>query len=64
MPCLNYTWCVNLKVQELDVNRDGLNDVLKFELHFFAKFSIHAVRLLLFFNYELKVRNDRLILNE
>ncbi|XP_012267677.2 transmembrane protein 231 [Athalia rosae] len=46
--------CTVTKVQELDVNRDGLNDVLKFELRFFTEFPVQNIRLLLFFNYELK----------
>lgn len=48
--------CAITKVRELDVNKDGLNDVLKFELRLFSKFPIHSMRLILFFNYELKER--------
>ncbi|XP_046734303.1 solute carrier family 66 member 2 isoform X2 [Diprion similis] len=44
-------------VKEFDYNNDGLNDALKFELRFFAKIPINSIRLLLFFNYELRERN-------
>ncbi|XP_046604764.1 solute carrier family 66 member 2 isoform X1 [Neodiprion virginianus] len=48
---------LQVMVKEFDYNNDGLNDALKFELCFFAKIPINSVRLLLFFNYELRERN-------
>ncbi|XP_015600332.1 transmembrane protein 231 isoform X2 [Cephus cinctus] len=40
-------------VYEVDENKDGQKDILKFEAHFYTDLPLRFIRLLLFFNYEL-----------
>ncbi|XP_017876961.2 transmembrane protein 231 [Ceratina calcarata] len=46
--------CVLIKVQEIDTNSDGKKDILKFEAHFYTDEPIRSLKLLLFFNFQLK----------
>lgn len=43
------------QIRETDLNGDGQKDTLKFEAHFYADKPVKSLRLLLFFNFELKV---------
>lgn len=46
--------CTLIKIRETDLNGDGQKDTLKFEAHFYADKPVKSLRLLLFFNFELK----------
>ncbi|KAK1138120.1 hypothetical protein K0M31_002604 [Melipona bicolor] len=46
--------CVLIKVREIDTNIDGKKDILKFEAHFYTDQAIKSLKLLLFFNFQLK----------
>lgn len=51
----NYQIC--LQVRENDVNGDGQKDSLKFEAYFYTDKPVKSLRLLLFFNFQLKVES-------
>lgn len=44
-----------IKVRENDLNGDGQKDSLRFEAHFYTDKPVKSLRLLLFFNFQLKV---------
>ncbi|XP_043579801.1 ubiquitin-conjugating enzyme E2Q-like protein CG4502 isoform X3 [Bombus pyrosoma] len=46
--------CTLIKVREVDTNMDGRKDILKFEAHFYTDEPIRSLKLLLFFNFQLK----------
>ncbi|XP_012226885.2 transmembrane protein 231 [Linepithema humile] len=46
--------CTIIKVRENDVNGDGQKDALRFEAHFHTDKPVKSLRLLLFFNFQLK----------
>ncbi|XP_050479273.1 transmembrane protein 231-like isoform X1 [Bombus huntii] len=46
--------CILIKVREIDTNMDGRKDILKFEAHFYTDEPIRSLKLLLFFNFQLK----------
>ncbi|XP_058803456.1 transmembrane protein 231-like isoform X2 [Phymastichus coffea] len=46
--------CNIVKVQEIDSDKNGLQDSLKFEVLFYTNKPIRSLKLLLFFDYELK----------
>ncbi|XP_011173082.1 transmembrane protein 231 [Solenopsis invicta] len=46
--------CALIKVRENDINNDGQKDSLRFEAHFYTDKPVKALRLLLFFNFQLK----------
>ncbi|XP_076647292.1 transmembrane protein 231-like [Halictus rubicundus] len=46
--------CILIKVQEIDMNSDGMKDILKFEAQFYTNTPIKSLKLLLFFNFKLK----------
>ncbi|XP_014469345.1 PREDICTED: transmembrane protein 231-like [Dinoponera quadriceps] len=46
--------CIMTKVRENDLNNDGRKDSLKFEAHFYTDKPVKSVKLLLFFNFQLK----------
>ncbi|XP_020283112.1 transmembrane protein 231-like isoform X2 [Pseudomyrmex gracilis] len=46
--------CTLVKVLENDLNRDGQKDSLKFEAYFYTNKPVKSLRLLLFFNFQLK----------
>ncbi|XP_071864709.1 transmembrane protein 231-like isoform X2 [Bombus fervidus] len=47
--------CILIKVREIDTNIDGKKDILKFEAHFYTDEPIRSLKLLLFFNFQLKL---------
>ncbi|XP_028523158.1 transmembrane protein 231 isoform X1 [Apis cerana] len=53
--------CTLIKVREIDTNIDGKNDILKFEAHFYTNKPIKSLKLLLFFNFQLKQLFDATI---
>ncbi|XP_018046709.1 PREDICTED: transmembrane protein 231-like [Atta colombica] len=46
--------CTIIKVRENDLNNDGQKDSLRFEAHFYTDKPVKSLRLLLFFNFQLK----------
>ncbi|XP_011875331.1 PREDICTED: transmembrane protein 231-like isoform X2 [Vollenhovia emeryi] len=46
--------CALIKVRETDLNNDGQKDTLRFEAHFYTDKPVKSLRLLLFFNFQLK----------
>lgn len=46
--------CTLIKVQENDLNNDGQKDSLRFEAQFYTDKPVKSLRLLLFFNFQLK----------
>ncbi|XP_015108532.1 transmembrane protein 231 [Diachasma alloeum] len=46
--------CITVKVREGDVNKDLIRDVLKFETKFWSDQAIRSVKLLLWFEFQLK----------
>lgn len=53
-----YYFCIHtffIQVRENDINNDGQKDSLRFEAHFYTDKPVKALRLLLFFNFQLKV---------
>lgn len=51
----NYYIC--LQIREDDLNGDGQKDSLKFEAYFYTDKPVKSLRLLLFFNFQLKVKS-------
>ncbi|XP_019697378.1 transmembrane protein 231-like isoform X1 [Harpegnathos saltator] len=46
--------CAMIKVRENDLNGDGEKDSLKFEAYFYTDRPVKSIKLLLFFNFQLK----------
>ncbi|KAK0179339.1 hypothetical protein PV327_005099 [Microctonus hyperodae] len=46
--------CILVKVREIDINNDRQKDILKFEAQFYSDRPIRSLKLLLFFQFELK----------
>lgn len=46
--------CLLIKAREIDSNKNGLKDKLKFEARFFSDTPIRSIKILLFFNHQLK----------
>lgn len=52
--------CNMVKIQQVDTNKDRQKDILRFEYQFYSDKSIQSFKLLLFFEFKLKVNNKNL----